>query len=209
MNDLKMVPDRRDLIWKRALDVIISLSMLVTLFPFFVLIALAIKLQSAGPVFFKSERVGINGRRFVLLKFRSMINGAINIGLGVETSKDDFRITRIGRFLRHWSLDELLQLINILKGEMSLVGPRPALPHQVEKYSGFETKRLEMRPGVTGWAQVNGRNLLSWKERIQLDVWYVQNWYFWLDFKILFMTIKVILTGEGLYGKEGMVKDYE
>lgn len=209
MNGLKAGPDKRDLIWKRVLDVIVSLSMLIALFPFFVLIALAIKLQSTGSVFFKSERVGINGRKFILFKFRSMINGAINIGLGVETSKDDFRIIRIGRFLRHWSLDELPQLINILRGEMSLVGPRPALPHQVEKYSGFERKRLEMKPGVTGWAQVNGRNLLSWKERIQLDVWYVQNWHLWLDFKILFMTIKVILTSEGLYGKEGMVKDYE
>ncbi len=175
----------------------------------FAIIALAIKLDSKGPVFFRSGRVGKGGKIFKVYKFRTMIENAINIGLGIETAKDDFRITSVGKFLRSWSLDELPQLINVLKGEMSLIGPRPALPHQVEKYSESEKKRLRVKPGITGWAQVNGRNLISWKERIKFDVWYVENWSLRLDFKILLMTPKVLLSKEALYGKEGVVRDYE
>jgi undecaprenyl phosphate N,N'-diacetylbacillosamine 1-phosphate transferase len=153
--------------------------------------------------------MGKGGKIFKAYKFRTMIENAMDIGLGVETAKDDFRVTPVGRLLRNWSLDELPQLINVLKGEMSLIGPRPALPHQIKKYSEFEKKRLAVKPGITGWAQVNGRNLISWKERIKLDLWYVENQSLWLDFKILLMTPKVLLSREGLYGKEGVVKDYE
>ncbi|MFH1798498.1 MAG: sugar transferase [Candidatus Omnitrophota bacterium] len=175
----------------------------------FVVMAMAIKLNSKGPVFFIAERIGEGCKKFKAYKFRTMVDNAVNLGMGIETSETDNRITFVGRFLRAWSLDEFPQLINILKGEMSLIGPRPALPHQVEKYSEFERRRFEMRPGLTGWAQINGRNLLSWKERIKLDVWYIDNWSLWLDLKILFMTPVKILTKEGLYGKVGKVKDYE
>lgn len=194
---------------KRIIDIVSSVVVLSFFLPFFMVIAVLIKLGSRGPVFFRYKRVGKDGKLFVSYKFRSMIEDAISIGLGIETGKDDPRVTRIGKFLRRWSLDEIPQLINVLKGEMSFVGPRPALPHQVEKYSKFEIGRLKMKPGITGWAQVNGRNLLSWKDRIVLDVWYVENWSLWLDFKILLMTPKVVLSTEGLYGEGGVVRDYE
>ena len=194
---------------KRIIDIVSSAVVLSIFLPFFLVIAILIKLGSKGPVFFRYKRAGKDGRLFVSYKFRSMIEDAVSIGLGIETGKDDPRVTGIGAFLRRWSLDEIPQLINVLKGEMSFVGPRPALPHQVEKYSKFELGRLEMKPGITGWAQINGRNLLSWKDRIKLDVWYVENWSLWLDFKILLMTPKVILSGQGIYGKGGIVRDYE
>lgn len=194
---------------KRIIDIVSSLLGLITLFPFLLIICILIELDSKGTVFFKYKRVGKDGREFISYKFRSMIEDAINKGLGIEIAENDSRITRVGAFLRRWSLDELPQLINILKGEMSLVGPRPALPHQLAKYTEFEKKRLKMKPGITGWAQVNGRNLLSWKERIKLDVWYIENWSFWLDFKILLMTPRVVLSRQGLYGEGGIARDYE
>lgn len=194
---------------KRAFDALAALIGLVILSPVFIAAAVMIKIDSKGPVLFKYTRVGMGGRRFTAYKFRSMVENAANMGLGIEIVKNDPRITAVGKFLRDWSMDELPQLINVLRGEMSLVGPRPALPHQVEKYSEFEKRRLEVRPGITGWAQVNGRNLISWKERIKLDVWYVDNWSLWLDLKIMLMTPKLVFLKEGLYGHEGMVKDYE
>lgn len=194
---------------KLIFDIIFSLAGIVILFIPSIAVALLIKLDSRGPVFFRADRVGEGGRIFKLYKFRSMVDNAINMGLGVETEKDDFRITKIGRFLRNWSLDELPQILNVLKGDMSLIGPRPALPHQVEKYNAFEKTRLKVKPGITGWAQVNGRNILSWKERIKLDVWYVDNWSIFLDFIILVKTPIIVLTKKGLYGAEGKVKDYE
>lgn len=194
---------------KRIIDIVSSVVVLSFFLPFFMVIAVLIKSGSRGPVFFRYKRVGKDGRLFVSYKFRSMIEDAVSIGLGIETGKDDPRVTIIGEFLRRWSLDEVPQLINVFKGEMSIVGPRPALPHQVEKYSKFEKRRLRMKPGITGWAQINGRNLLSWKDRIVLDVWYVENWSLCLDFKILLMTPGVILSGQGIYGKGGIVKDYE
>ena len=137
-----------------------------------------------------------------------MVDNAEKIGLGYEIKKDDERITRIGKHLR-WGIDELPQLINVFKGEMSMVGPRPPLPHQVEKYSKQERRRMEVKPGITGWALVNGRNKLSWLERIKLDIWYINNWSLWLDLKILFKTIWVVIfTREGVYGKDGINWDY-
>lgn len=200
---------RIQLLIKRLFDIVVSLMGLAVLAIPFVLIALAIKLDSKGPVFFKQERVGKDGRKFICWKFRTMVEGAINQGLGVTVAQDDPRITRVGRFLRNWGLDELPQLINVLKGEMSLVGPRPTLPYQVELYDDFQKRRLDVKPGITGWALVNGRNRLPWEERIKLDVWYVDHWSIWLDFKIILKTFWVVLvTREGLYGEGGVNDDF-
>jgi undecaprenyl phosphate N,N'-diacetylbacillosamine 1-phosphate transferase len=159
-----------------------------------------IKLDSKGPVFFVQERVGKDGKLFWACKFRTMIEGAVDQGAGFYIEgQDDPRITRIGRLLRSWSLDELPQLINILKGDMSVVGPRPTLPYQVEQYDQFQRRRLEVKPGLTGWAQVHGRNILSWPERIEHDVWYVDNWSLRLDMEIILKTLPALLKREGLY----------
>jgi lipopolysaccharide/colanic/teichoic acid biosynthesis glycosyltransferase len=153
-------------------------------------------------------RVGKNGLPFKSIKFRTMIQRATETGLGINIQQDDERITRVGKFLRTWSLDELPQIINVLKGDMSIVGPRPTLQYQVALYNDFQRKRLLVKPGITGWAQVNGRNAISWEQRIQLDVWYVENWSLWLDFKIMLKTIKVVIKKEGLYGKDGINDDF-
>jgi len=194
---------------KKIFDFLTALIGLIILSPLFGIIAFLILIDSKGPVFFKDKRCGKDGKIFMAYKFRTMIENAMDIGLGIEVARGDLRITKIGAFLRRWSLDEIPQLINVFKGEMSLIGPRPALPHQVEKYTEFEKGRLNVKPGITGWAQVNGRNLLNWKERIKLDIWYIENWSLWIDFKILLMTPKVVLSRQGLYGKEGIVRDYE
>ncbi|MFH1309607.1 MAG: sugar transferase, partial [Candidatus Omnitrophota bacterium] len=166
---------------KNIVDFSLAVISLVLLSPLFCIIALLVKFDSAGPVFFTFTRVGKCGRKFTAYKFRSMVQNASKMGAGIEIVKDDTRITKVGKFLRGWSLDELPQLFNVIKGEMSWVGPRPALSHQVEKYSEFEKKRLLVKPGITGWAQINGRNLISWTERIKLDVWYIENWSLFLD----------------------------
>jgi len=195
-------------ILKRIIDVVISGIGLIILFPIFVIIGILIKLDSKGPVFFVQERVSEDSKIFKAYKLRTMVDNAEKIGLGYEIAKNDSRITRVGKHLR-WGIDELPQLINVFKGEMSMVGPRPALPHQVKKYSEQERRRLEVKPGITGWALVNGRNILSWPERIKLDIWYIDNWSLWLDLKTLFKTIWVVIfTREGLYGKDGINWDY-
>lgn len=188
------------LLIKHILDKIIAFILLVLFFPLFLLIAIAIKLDSKGPVFFVQERVGKNKKLFKVYKFRTMVDNAVSIGTGLYTDKNDPRITRVGRFLRKTSLDELPQLINILKGEMSIVGPRPTLLYQVEQYNEFQLQRLKMKPGVTGWAQVNGRNSIPWPERIKYDVYYVNNFSLLFDLKILLKTFKVIINQEGIYG---------
>jgi len=181
---------------------------LVILLPIFAIIGIFIKLDSKGPVFFVQERAGKDGKIFRAYKLRTMVDNAENVGLGYEIAKDDNRITRVGKCLR-WGIDELPQLINVFKGDMSLVGPRPTLKHQVDQYSEWEKRRLEMKPGITGWALVNGRNILSWPERIKLDIWYIDHWSIWLDLKILFKTIWVVIfTREGVYGKDGVTRDY-
>ncbi|MGQ9477795.1 MAG: sugar transferase [Candidatus Bipolaricaulia bacterium] len=197
------------LAFKRALDLGIALIGLILLALPFALIALLIKLDSKGPVFFRQERVGRQGRIFKPWKFRTMIEGAVAQGLGYNVARDDPRITRVGRFLRDWGLDELPQLINVLKGEMSLVGPRPTLKYQVERYDEFQRKRLLVKPGITGWALIHGRNLLSWEERIKYDVWYAEHWSIWLDLRILLKTIWVVLIKrEGVYGPGGVNDDF-
>jgi lipopolysaccharide/colanic/teichoic acid biosynthesis glycosyltransferase len=190
---------------KRATDVVASgVALLVLAVPFAV-IALAIKLDSKGPVFFRQERVGKGGRGFRVWKFRTMVVDAVSKGLGVVVAHNDERITRVGRFLRNSGGDELPQVLNVLVGEMSLVGPRPTLSYQVERYSPFQKRRLEVRPGITSLAVVSGRNALSWNERIELDVWYIDHWSFSLDLKIMLRTLWcVLVTREGLYGKDGV-----
>ncbi|NLK22322.1 MAG: sugar transferase [Epulopiscium sp.] len=186
---------------KHILDKIIGFILLLITTPIFLIISIGIKLTSRGPVFFIQKRVGKDGKDFDIYKFRTMIQNAENIGTGIYTEEKDPRITNIGRILRKTSLDELPQLFNILKGDMSIIGPRPTLRYQVEKYTPHQMQRLKMRPGVTGLAQVRGRNSLPWDKRIEYDVEYINNYSLWLDFKIVLKTIKVVLTAEGVYGK--------
>lgn len=193
------------LILKRIFDFLFALVGLILLLPLFLITAILVKVDSRGPVFFKHERIGKNGKPFYPFKFRTMVQGAINKGLGYTVSNNDERITKLGKKLRKWGIDELPQLINVLKGEMSLVGPRPTLRYQVESYNDFEKKRLLVLPGLAGFALIHGRNSLSWEERIKYDVWYVDHWSLWLDIKIIFKTFYLIfIKQEGVYGKEGI-----
>jgi lipopolysaccharide/colanic/teichoic acid biosynthesis glycosyltransferase len=188
---------------KCIFDMFFAALSLVVLSPVFLLIAVLIKLDSIGPVFYLQERVGLEGCRFTVAKFRTMVDGAERIGSGLYVTRDDHRITRMGRILRRFSLDELPQLWNVLAGEMSLVGPRPAVPYQVRHYTQHQARRLAMRPGITGWSQVCGRNALSWPQRIEKDVWYVDHFSLGLDARIIFRTVRVCLRGEGLYAERG------
>jgi len=193
---------------KRLLDRTLSAAALLLLAPVFALIAALVRAGSPGPVFFTQHRVGQGGRLFRLYKFRTMVENAAHIGLGENVSSDDDRITQVGKALRRTSLDELPQLINILLGDMSLVGPRPTLPDHVRQYTPRQRRRLEAKPGLTGWAQVNGRNSLSWDERIELDIWYVDHWSPELDIRILARTPMAVLAKEGVYGVNGVTKDF-
>jgi lipopolysaccharide/colanic/teichoic acid biosynthesis glycosyltransferase len=190
---------------KRLLDLSVAIPAVILLALPFAAIALAIKLDDGGPVFFRQERVGRGGRPFRVWKFRTMVVDAVSKGLGVTVAAGDERITRVGRALRNLGIDELPQVLNVLTGEMSLVGPRPTLSYQVEHYDARQRRRLEVRPGITSLAVVSGRNALSWKDRIELDVWYIDHWSLGLDLKILFRTLWcVLVTREGLYGKDGV-----
>ena len=194
---------------KRIIDFMLSFIFIVILFPLFFIVAIIIKIESPGPVFFKQERIGLNGKVFIIYKFRSMKNNTEHMGSGVYSGKDDNRVTRFGKFLRASSIDELPQLFNIIKGEMSLVGPRPPLtyhPWKWEQYSDEQKKMFEIRPGVTGWAQVHGRRNVEWNERIRLNVWYVNNVSFFLDLKILVITIgKVFVNADNINEGETVV----
>lgn len=168
---------------------------------------LLIILISKGPAIYKQERIGRQGEIFTIYKFRTMKEGAEKETAGKYITGNEEVLTSIGKFLRRWALDELPQLFNVLKGDMSIVGPRPALPYQVERYNERQRKRLEMKPGLTGWAQVNGRNKLTWPERIEYDVWYVENWSLWLDFKIMLMTIPALLKKDYAFSNENITED--
>jgi lipopolysaccharide/colanic/teichoic acid biosynthesis glycosyltransferase len=172
--------------------------------PILISAAIAIKVSDGGPVLYKQERVGQNGKTFTILKLRTMTVGAEKRGLGLSVAHKDSRITLAGSLLRATSVDELPQLVNVLRGEMSLVGPRPTVASQVERYSDEQRRRLEVKPGLTGWAQINGRNTLSWPERIGLDVWYVDNKSLWLDIKIIARTPKTLLNPVSVYGPSGV-----
>ena len=193
---------------KALFDRTVSLLVLIILSPVLLIIAVLIKVDTSGPAFFIQMRVGKNGIPFKSIKFRTMIQRATETGLGINIQQDDERITRVGKFLRTWSLDELPQIFNVLKGDMSFVGPRPTLQYQVALYNDFQRQRLLVKPGITGWAQVNGRNAISWEQRIKLDVWYVENWSLRLDVAILFKTIRVVIHKEGLYGAGGVNDDF-
>jgi lipopolysaccharide/colanic/teichoic acid biosynthesis glycosyltransferase len=179
----------------RALDVAGSAVGLVLSSPFLAAAAVAIKLDDGGPVLYRQRRVGWKGEEFDLLKLRTMVVGAERQGAGWAVNRGDPRITRAGRLLRRLSLDELPQFWNVLRGDMSLIGPRPTLAYQVEQYTTKQRRRLEVRPGLTGWAQIHGRAKLPWDERIELDVWYVENRSPWLDLKILLRTPLALFRG--------------
>lgn len=183
---------------KQSVDFLVSLILLLALFPIFVIIAFLIKIDSSGPVFYKQYRIGRNGKKFKIWKFRSMIINAENIGAKMGFIKDDPRITCVGKLLRLTSFDELPQIINILKGEMSFIGPRPTIENQVVKYNTIQRRRLLMKPGISGWAQVNGRNELKWSKRIKLDIHYIDNWNLWFDIKILFRTLYIIFARKNI-----------
>jgi lipopolysaccharide/colanic/teichoic acid biosynthesis glycosyltransferase len=180
---------------KRAVDLVGAGAGLALAAPLIGLAALAIKLDDGGPVFYRQRRVGLDGAEFDLVKLRTMIPGAEAQGAGWAVDYADPRITRAGRVLRRLSIDELPQLWNVLNGEMSLVGPRPTLAYQVEQYTPRQRRRLAVKPGLTGWAQVNGRAKLLWTDRIELDLWYVENRSAWLDLKIIARTPRVLFSG--------------
>ena len=181
----------------RAADLAIAALGLVLVSPVLLVAAVAIRLESAGPVFYRQRRVGRDGRIFELYKLRTMRRGADPVGVGTAVTADDPRVTRVGRLLRRFSLDELPNLINVLRGEMRIVGPRATLPAQVELYTPRQLRRLDLRPGVTGWAQIHGRAGIPWEERIELDVWYVEHRSLWLDLRILARTPAALLGGAG------------
>ncbi len=180
---------------KRTFDLLVSLILLTLLSPVLLVIAVLVRIKLGRPVLFSQERPGLHGRLFRLYKFRSMRDAH---GTDGRLLPDDERLTKFGRFLRASSLDELPELFNVIKGEMSLVGPRPLLVAYLERYTPEQARRQEVLPGITGWAQVNGRNALSWEAKFRLDVWYVDNRSFWLDLKILFLTLWKALKREGI-----------
>jgi len=184
---------------RRAVDVLVSAFALALSAPVLALAALAIRLESAGPVVYRQRRAGLQGRDFDVLKLRTMVDGAEALGAGLAVDEDDPRITRVGAFLRRTSIDELPNLVNVLRGDMSLIGPRPTLPAQVEQYTERQRGRLAIRPGITGWAQVNGRASLPWGERIELDLYYIEHRSLALDLRILRRTPAMVLGGSGLY----------
>lgn len=185
--------------FKRLCDVVISLVLLVLLSPLMLITVIAIRLESKGSAIFKQERLGLNGRVFIIYKFRSMCVGAEHTGSGVYSGADDMRVTKVGRIIRATSIDELPQLVNILKGDMSFIGPRPPLtyhPWDLSEYTPAQLHMFDTRPGITGWAQVHGRKDVEWHKRIELNCWYVDNMSLLLDIKIVFITLFKVLKNE-------------
>jgi lipopolysaccharide/colanic/teichoic acid biosynthesis glycosyltransferase len=184
---------------KRAFDLAIAVPALILLAPVFAVIAVMIRRDSKGPVFYRQTRVGLDGREFRVFKFRTMVDGAEFIGAGLHNDAGDARITSVGAKLRATSIDELPQLINVLLGDMSIVGPRPTLRDQVERYTPEQRRRLRARPGITGLAQISGRSTLPWSQRIVIDVHYVDNWSMLLDMEIIARTIPALLRNDETY----------
>jgi lipopolysaccharide/colanic/teichoic acid biosynthesis glycosyltransferase len=187
---------------RRAFDVAVAATALTLAAPILLAAIIAIRLESPGSAIYRQRRVGRNGKQFDVLKLRTMVTGAEHMGAGLAVSEGDTRITRVGRLLRRTSLDELPNLINVLKGDMAIVGPRPTVPVQVDRYTDRQRGRLAVKPGITGWAQVNGRTELHWDERIELDLWYIEHRSWRLDLEILKRTIRMVLGGHGLYRGE-------
>ena len=180
---------------KRFFDFLLALIVLLTLLPVIIIVAIFVRFKLGSPILFTQNRPGLNGDIFKMMKFRTMLDGKDKQG---NLLPDDERMTRFGMFLRSTSLDELPGLFNVLKGDMSLVGPRPLLVQYLPLYNAEQRKRHNVRPGITGWAQVNGRNAISWEQKFELDVWYVENQSFWLDIKILLLTVKKVFVREGI-----------
>mgnify|MGYP002674769184 FL=1 len=184
---------------KRVIDTILSLIVVIVLSPLLLIISLIIKISSPGPILFKQQRLGLHGKEFTIYKFRSMTVGAEHIGSGVYSRKDDPRVTAVGKFIRKTSIDELPQCMNVIKGDMAIVGPRPPLtyhPWPIEQYTEEQFHMFDVRPGITGWAQVHGRKSVEWHERIKMNVWYAQHVSLALDIRILFMTVFKVLRNE-------------
>ena len=188
---------------RRAVDVVVATAVLVLASPLLAVAIVAIRLESRGGAIYRQRRVGLQGHEFDVLKLRTMVAGAEQIGAGLLVEEGDARITRVGALLRRTSLDELPNLWNVVRGEMSLIGPRPTVPSQVAHYNERQRGRLAIRPGITGWAQVNGRTSLPWSERIELDLHYIAHRSLALDARILARTVRVLLGGGGLYAGEG------
>ena len=188
-----------DALVRRSLDLVIAGVVSALTAPLVALLALVVRLESPGHPIYTQTRVGKDGTLFEIYKLRTMVHGAEYTGAGLAIQEGDDRITRLGRFLRRYSLDELPNLWNVLRGEMSIIGPRPTLQVQVDQYTERERGRLAVKPGITGWAQVNGRASLPWSERIELDLWYVEHRTLTLDLEILVRTVRMVVTGQGLY----------
>ncbi|HEY4897483.1 MAG TPA: sugar transferase [Solirubrobacteraceae bacterium] len=192
---------------RRVVDIAVSSGVLVVSSPLLLAAMVAIRLESPGSVIYRQRRIGLDGHAFDVIKLRTMVDGAEHIGAGLAVNENDARITRVGALLRRTSLDELPNLVNVLRGEMSLIGPRPTLPVQVEQYTERQRGRLTLKPGITGWAQVNGRATLPWSQRIELDLYYIEHRSLALDVRILRRTIAMVLGGSGLY--KGQVGGWE
>jgi lipopolysaccharide/colanic/teichoic acid biosynthesis glycosyltransferase len=187
---------------RRAFDLLAAAAGLVIASPLLLAAIVAIPLDSRGSPFYRQRRVGLDGHEFEVVKLRTMVSGAEGMGAGLAVTEGDERITRVGALLRRYSLDELPNLVNVLRGEMAIIGPRPTVPAQVERYTPRQRGRLAVRPGITGWAQVNGRAGLPWDERIELDLWYIENRSLRLDAEILRRSAAIVAGGDGLY-REG------
>ncbi len=184
---------------RRAIDIVLGMLMLIVAAPVIAVAMLAIRLESRGHPIYRQRRVGKDGQEFDLLKLRTMVDGAEHVGAGLAINENDPRVTRVGTFLRRTSLDELPNLLGVVRGELSFIGPRPTIPVQVAQYTERQRGRLAIRPGITGWAQVNGRASLPWSERIELDLYYIEHRSLALDARILWRTVAIVLGGSDLY----------
>ena len=187
--------------FKRLIDILFALSMVILLLPIILIVAVLVRVKLGSPILFSQQRPGLNGKIFRMYKFRSMTDERDELGNLLPNEK---RLTPFGQKLRSTSLDELPGLLNVLKGDMSLVGPRPLLVEYLPLYNREQARRHEMRPGITGWAQVNGRNAISWEDKFKLDVWYVDNQSFWLDVKILLLTVKKVFVRDGINSSDNV-----
>ena len=187
---------------RRAFDIVVAAGALALAAPFLLVAVIAIRLESRGSAIYRQRRVGQDGHAFDVIKLRTMVTGAERLGAGLAVSEGDTRITRVGRILRRTSLDEVPNLVNVLRGEMAIIGPRPTVPVQVEQYTERQRGRLAVKPGMTGWAQVNGRAEIPWDQRIELDLWYIEHRSWVLDLRILWRSVRIVFGGDGLYRGE-------